>query len=115
MRKFPEEAVVFPYAPACVLRVSGPDAATFLQGQFTNDLGKSTPGQAVYGLWLDRRGRVIADSYVVGLPGFTDYRVISLGSAASLVAGRLGEFIVADDVALEDETGSWRGMALLGP
>ncbi|HEY1765461.1 MAG TPA: folate-binding protein [Opitutaceae bacterium] len=115
MRNFPQEASIFPYAPACVLRISGPDAATFLQGQFTNDLGKMTPGQPVYGLWLDRKGRVIADSYVIALPGFADFRVVSPGSAAVTVAKRLGDFIVADDVSIGDETAAWRGMALVGP
>ena len=76
---------------------------------------RACPGQPVYGLWLDRKGRVIADSSVIGHPGFTDFRVISQGSPAAAVAKRLGDFIVADDVAIEDETGAWRGMALVGP
>src|SRR5579859_932341 len=115
MINFPQDASIFPYLPGCVLRVSGSEAATFLQGQFTNDLGNMSPGQPVYGLWLDRKGRVIADSSVIALPGLTDFRVISLGSPAAAVAKRLGDFIVADDVAIEDETGAWRGMALVGP
>lgn len=114
MRNFPAGGSVFPYSPACVLRVWGPDAAAFLQGQFTNDLGNLAPGHAVYGLWLDRRGRVAADSYVIGLPGLSDFRVVSLGSPSSTVAKRLNDFIVADDVAVDDETASWRGMAVVG-
>jgi tRNA-modifying protein YgfZ len=115
MTKFPKEALVFPYVPAGMLRVHGPDAATFLQGQFTNDLEKIAPGQAVYGLWLDRRGRVIADSTVIGSADAAEFRVVSLGSPASVVARRLGDFIVADDVQIDDETGGWRGVALIGP
>jgi folate-binding protein YgfZ len=114
MTKFPPDAAIFPYSPACVLRVGGPDAATFLQGQFTNDLGKIEPGQAVYGLWLDRRGRVIADSDVVRPADGGDFRVVSMLSPAPVVARRLGDFIIADDVAIEDETPAWGGVSLLG-
>jgi len=114
MTNFPGDVAVFPYIPACVLRVSGPDAAIFLQGQFTNDLGKVKPGESVYGLWLDRRGRVIADSQVIRSADGAQFWVASLASPAQVVAHRLGEFIIADDVVIEDETAGWRGLALLG-
>jgi folate-binding protein YgfZ len=112
---FPKSALIFPYSPACLLRIHGPDAAPFLQGQFTNDLGKIAPGQSVYGLWLDRRGRVLADSQVIASDGPEEFWVASVLSPAPLVARRLGEFIVADDVQIDDETGGWRGVALIGP
>jgi folate-binding protein YgfZ len=114
MTIFPESAVIFPYAPACLLRASGPDAAAFLQGQFTNDLGGIKPGGAVYGLWLDRKGRVIADSHVVLAADGTGFWIASITSPASVVARRLGDFIVADDVLIEDETAGWRGVSLIG-
>ena len=114
MPKFPESAVVFPYSPACVLRASGPDAATFLQGQFTNDLSKIDPGRAVYGLWLDRKGHVIADSHVVRAADGSGFWVASVSSPAPDVARRLGDYIVADDVVIEDATAGWRGLSLIG-
>jgi folate-binding protein YgfZ len=94
--------------------VSGPDAAAFLQGQFTNDLDGIEPGRAVYGLWLDRKGRVIADSHVVRSPDGEGFWIASISSSAPVVARRLGDFIVADDVAVEDVTAGWRGHALMG-
>jgi tRNA-modifying protein YgfZ len=113
--KFPDSAVKYPYHPACVLRVSGPDAATFLQGQFTNDLRDIGALRSVYGLWLDRKGRVIADSHVLRSAGdVSEFWIISLSSPASVVARRLEDFIVADDVAIEDATGSWLGVSLIG-
>jgi len=48
-----------------ILRVTGVDAASFLQGQFTNELRELTVGAAVYGLWLNQKGKVLADSFVV--------------------------------------------------
>src|SRR5471030_3245677 len=53
------------WRPAAWLRVSGPDAGVFLQGQFTNDLGALKTSPAVYGLWLNQKGRVLADSFVL--------------------------------------------------
>src|SRR5271155_1333996 len=104
MTNFPDSAVIFPYSPGCVLRVSGPDAAIFLQGQFTNDLRNILPRQSVYGLWLDRKGRVMADSYVLKSEDGADFLVVSVSSPAPTVERRLQDFIVADDVAIEDAT-----------
>ncbi len=103
-----------PYRPACLLRVSGDDAATFLQGQFTNDLGNVAPGRSAYGLWLDRKGRVIADSHVIRAADGAGYWVASIDSPAQVVARRLGDHVVADDVAIEDVTASWGGLSLIG-
>ena len=49
----------------CWLRVTGDDAASFLQGQFTNDLRLLEKSAAVYGLWLTVKGKVLADSFVL--------------------------------------------------
>ena len=43
------------------IRVSGPDARTFLQGQVTCDTTKITPTQSVLGALCNLKGRVIAD------------------------------------------------------
>jgi tRNA-modifying protein YgfZ len=114
MMNFPDSVGVFPYRPACVLRVSGPDAGAFLQGQFTNDLGRMAPLETVYGLWLDRRGRVIADSHVVRSADGAEYWIVSVASPAATVARRLGDFIIADEVTVEDPTASWAAVSLIG-
>ena len=111
---FPEKAMVLPFFPAALLRVSGPDAEVFLQGQFTNDLGKIGAAQAAYGLWLDRKGRVLADSHVVRGEDGVEFWIASGRSSGALIARRLGDFIVADDVVVEDVTGQWAGLALIG-
>lgn len=97
-----------------MLRASGPDAPAFLQGQFTNDLGRISPGEAVYGLWLDRKGRVIADSHVLREAGGAGFWVVSLSSPAEIVLRRLQDFIIADEVEISDETPGFRGVSLVG-
>jgi folate-binding protein YgfZ len=104
----------FPWSPAAWLRVSGPDAAGFLQGQFTNDIRQAGPGQAVYGLWLNQKGKVVADSFVLRGRGEDEFWIGSYFSPAAVIRSRLEAFIVADDVILEDATTEWRGVTLTG-
>jgi folate-binding protein YgfZ len=112
--KFSASISIFPYFPAAVLRVSGPDAKTFLQGQFTNDLNAIAPGGAVYGLWLDRKGKVIGDGNVIQAAGAPEFWIASISSPAAVIGAHLGSHIIADDVALADETASWRGISFMG-
>jgi folate-binding protein YgfZ len=113
--KIDPPAVCHRYIPACVLSVTGPDAATFLQGQFTNDLSKLAPGESAYGLWLDRKGRVIADSQVIRSPEGESFSIVSLGSPASVIATHLGDHLIADEVEITDATAEFGGVALIGP
>ncbi|MBL9211667.1 MAG: folate-binding protein [Opitutaceae bacterium] len=109
---FSTSRAIFPWRPACWLRVSGEDAATFLQGQFTNDLRTLAAGGAVYGLWLTVKGKVVADSFV--LPGGAPnaFWVGSYFSPADRVRERLEHHVIADDVVVEDETARWAGLSL---
>jgi folate-binding protein YgfZ len=96
-----------------MLRAGGPDAATFLQGQFSNDLRGIRPGGAVYGLWLDRKGHVLGDSHVI-LGGAGEFWIASITTPAEGISRHLGDHVVADDVEIADETGAWRGVSLMG-
>ncbi len=101
------------YRPMAMLRVTSGDAFTFLQGQFTNDLRQPT-GSAVYGLWLNHKGRVVADSHVLRLAE-NEFLLVSTTTPSTVIRQRLEAFIVADDVTLHDETASAHGLALGGP
>lgn len=103
----------FRWQPAAWLRVTGADAAEFLQGQFTNDLREIASGGAVYGLWLNQKGKVLADSFVVA-EGAQTFWVGSYFSAASVIRERLETYIIADDVRVEDMTSEWRGVTVFG-
>lgn len=110
----PSHSAVFRWDPACWLRVSGDDAFTFLQGQFTNDLKTVTSG-AVYGLWLTVKGKVVADSFVLRASDSAAYWVGSYFSPAATIRERLESHIIADDVTLEDQTFGWAGVTVMGP
>ncbi|MBC2593362.1 hypothetical protein H5P28_03720 [Ruficoccus amylovorans] len=99
--------------PAAVLRVSGEDAPTYLQSQFSNDLRGLAPGQTRYGLWLDRKGKVHADSLIFVL-GAEEFVLLSYFCSADLLAAKLEENIIADEVEIEDLTAEARLLVEIG-
>src|SRR5580658_9564626 len=94
----PQKILSHRYRPAAWLRVSGTDSATFLQGQFSNDLRHFGPDLATYGLWLDVKGKVIADGFVMPGKGPDGFWIGSYFSPADQLRRRLEGFIIADDV-----------------
>lgn len=93
--------------------MAGEDAATFLQGQFTNDLRREGRNPATYGLWLDNKGRTLADSFVLGKADGT-FEVVSESSEESLLRERLERYIIADDVEIFSPGENRRGWILVG-
>jgi tRNA-modifying protein YgfZ len=101
-----------PYRPAACLRVMGEDAAGFLQGQFTNEL-RQGPGWAIYGLFLNTKGKVVADAHVLKRTQ-NEFFVMSEHCPSETIRERLEQYIVADDVAVRDETAGVHGLAVCG-
>ncbi len=99
--------------PAARLVVSGPDAPSFLQGQFSHDLRRGA-GASTYGLWLNNKGRVLADSFVLRR-GEEEFEIVSVSSPAAVIAERLERFIIADDVSVADRTAGSRLLTVAGP
>ncbi len=101
--------------PSAWLRVSGPDAFSFLQGQNTQDLRPLRDGAAaaVYGLWLTVKGKVVGDSFVLRGAAPDEFWVGSYFTPAAALLARLEAFLIADEVTLEDQTAAWTGLSLL--
>lgn len=102
------------YRPAAVVRVTGEDALSFLQGQFTQELRPGRSSSVAYGLWLNQKGRVLADSHALRVSE-SEVWLFSESSPASLVVERLEAYIIADDVVLTDLTSAWHGRVWVGP
>lgn len=102
------------WQPAAFLHVTGDDAKTFLQGQFTNDLRGLGAGGAVYGLWLTVKGKVLADSVVLRGAAENEFWICSYFSQAATIRERLESHVIADDVVIDDRTADWAGLALIG-
>ena len=118
MDKFYESSVPGPVwtghgRPTACLHVTGEDALSFLQGQFTQELRSPAALAAAYGLWLNQKGKVLADSFV--LREATDsVWVISFSSAAMVIRERLEAYVIADDVTITDVTADWHGRVVGG-
>ena len=52
-----------------VIEVTGPDAATFLQGLISNDIAKAANGHAIYAALLTPQGKIIYDFIVAPTDG----------------------------------------------
>src|SRR5947207_7267187 len=59
-----DHAVICDLAHLGALRVTGPDAAIFLQGQLTNDVVTLAPGTSQYAALCSPKGRVLANFVV---------------------------------------------------
>lgn len=100
------------YTPlqASVLRVSGADAAAYLQGQCTADL---RVGLHHHALWLNRKGRVLAYTLILPQPDGT-WLLISPALAAEALEKIITANLIADDVSVVDETSQWQTGVLWG-
>ena len=90
-------------ANTSVVRVTGEDAAAFLQGQCTADLRHVALTDA---LWLNRKGRVLAHTVVAKEADGSFLLLCPHLSAADLIAVVTAN-VIADDVVATDETAHW--------
>jgi len=97
---------------SAVLRVTGPDSNRFLQGQFTQDIRKNL-GFFAYGLWLNQKGKVVADSFIYRVAE-EEFLLVSLRTPATVLRQRLESYLIADEVTVTEETSSWAMLALVG-
>ncbi|KAF0096214.1 MAG: folate-binding protein YgfZ [Puniceicoccaceae bacterium 5H] len=97
--------------PAALIRVTGEDAGDFLQSQCSQDL-RGGAGSVRYGLWLDHRGRIQGDSFVLQLEAEA-FLLLSYHTPAELLQQKLEHHIVADDVELEDLTDNWQLLSIV--
>lgn len=100
--------------PTAWLRITGPDTATFLQGQCTQELRGLRHGQSTEALWLSTKGRILGESLVLRGSGDT-WWLWSAHTAGETLRNRLEEFIIADDVAVSAEETAWEQITLAGP
>jgi tRNA-modifying protein YgfZ len=98
--------------PSAALRIKGPDANTFLQGQFSQDVRLFLGGE-IYGLWLNQKGRALADSHVCRVSD-EEHWIFSFRVAGDVIRQRLEAYLIADEVQVEDESARWAALAVWG-
>ncbi len=109
-----DAAVVCDLSPFAVLRVAGLDAATFLQGQFTNDVAALGLGSAQYSAWCSPKGRMLAN-FVVRRSGDSIYELLLPESLSDTIAKRLRMFVLRSRVTVFDASSETIRLGVGGP
>jgi folate-binding Fe-S cluster repair protein YgfZ len=92
-----------------VIRVTGTDAAVYLQGQCSADLKKSN---SLHALWLNRKGKVLAYT-LIHKDSDNNFLVVCSHLTPQETISIISENLIADDVTLTDVSSQWR-FAILG-
>ncbi|HSC89595.1 MAG TPA: hypothetical protein VLC09_20070 [Polyangiaceae bacterium] len=95
-----------------ILRITGPDAATWLNGIVTCDVTRVVPERGEWGLLLTKTGKIAAELLVLGRSD--DLWVCVCGGDAARVRETLDHYLVMEDAELRDapELGA---LVLIGP
>jgi len=93
-----------------IVRVTGEDAAAFLQGQCSADLRGVALTDA---LWLNRKGRVLAHTVIVKEADGSYLLLCPHLSAEALIAVVTAN-VIADDVVATDESALWQKWVVWG-
>jgi folate-binding protein YgfZ len=95
------------------IRASGEDRARLLHAMTTNQVETLHPGEGCYAFFLNAQGRILAD---VNLLCFEDHFLLDTEpETRTKVYEHLDRYIIADDVALEDQTDGIATLAVEGP
>src|SRR5918996_6590494 len=96
------------------LRVSGTEAANYLQGQLTNDLEALSPGEGCYAALLDRKGHMRADLRVLRL-GDEELWLDTEEIATDTVVRHLETYKIGRDVEIGNVTPEHALLSVIGP
>jgi folate-binding protein YgfZ len=95
------------------LRLTGAEAAEYLQGQVTNDVEGLSPGEGVYAALLSHKGKMVADMRVLRGP---DFLWLDTEPASLPVMLRNAQmFGIGRDVHAEDVSDGYAILSLIGP
>jgi folate-binding protein YgfZ len=97
------------------LRVTGPEAAEYLQGQLTNDVEALAPGEGLYAALLDRKGHLQADMRVLRLGEGPDLWIDTEADGLAAVLRHLQTYKIGRDVDVVDGSAEWTILGLIGP
>lgn len=98
----PERDAFFDLSPRVKLRMTGADAARFLNGQISNDLRKATADFAIQASVLSAKGKLNANVFI---SAETDSFMIDADpEVREELPARIERYIIADDVQIHDVT-----------
>src|SRR6202163_2574228 len=109
-----DAAVVCDLTPLAAMRIAGPDAAAFLQGQLTSDVAALTAGTAQYSAWCSPKGRMLANFVLLRTEATTFELLLPLSMIAA-VRKRLTMFVLRSKATIEDRSGESVRIGVGGP
>ena len=95
------------------LRLTGGEAADYLQGQVTNDVVALAPGTGLYAVLLNHKGKMLADMRV--LRGDDFIWIDAEPEALPALVRNVSMYSIGRDVRHEDVTASHAILSLIGP
>jgi len=96
-----------------ILRLTGPDRISWLQGMVTNDVEKLRPGEGTYAAHLSAQGKLVGQMTIL-IDEAAVWLTLETANAKN-VGNVLERMIVMEDVVMEDLTGQFESIAVLGP
>ncbi|HEY1754627.1 MAG TPA: glycine cleavage T C-terminal barrel domain-containing protein [Bryobacteraceae bacterium] len=95
------------------LRITGEDRARLLNAMTTNQVQSLRPGQGCYVFFLNAQGRILGDANIFC---FADHLLLDTEpETRQKLSEHLDRYIIADDVTVEDVTGTTAAIAVEGP
>jgi len=96
--------------PSAVLKLTGEDHLDFLQSQGTADFRGPT-GSCIYSLWLDHKGLIHSDAFVLRVSE-EKVLLVSYECTAAEIMEKFERHIIADDVEVTDHTEEWQLLSI---
>jgi folate-binding protein YgfZ len=86
------------------IRVAGDDRARLIHALTTNQIQQLKPGDAAYAFFLTAQGRIVCDCYV---QCYENHLLLDIEPEVNAtILTHIDHYIIADDVTLEDVTGT---------
>ena len=86
-----------------IIRATGADAQTFLQGQLSNDIRELAQGRFQISAYCNPKGRMLAQFFVI--PDGEDFLLVLPHALLAPILQRLKMFVMRSQVSLDDVTG----------
>lgn len=99
------EALTVVLSPRALWRLTGPDAARYLNGQVTNDVAGLADGHACYAAVCTAKGRMEGDVSIALHAGA--FHLDADPVLRESLGARLEKYLIADDAVFEDVSDLW--------
>ena len=109
-----DAAIVCDLGSLAAIRVAGPDAASFLQGQVTSDVEALSPGSLQLSAWCSPKGRVLA-IFLVRCIDAGRFELLLPRLLLESIRRRLSMFVLRSKVAIDDASGETVRIGIGGP